>query len=282
MAMTHIDLIYITNKPQLAQYAQDSGVDRIMIDLEVLGKKERQKHLDTLISNHTLQDIKKVREVLDKAKLQVRVNPINPKSKDEIDKAISNGADIIMLPMFTRQQEVEKFISYVSGRAETTLLLETAQALGRLNNILQVENIDEIHIGLNDLRITMGLDFLFETLSGGIIEYLSEKINRQGIRFGFGGITRLGKGIIDSRLVLSEHIRLKSQVTILSRDFHGRAETLKELKQLNLKSEIKKIREYINYLSTVPEDILQLNKQKISQIITDYVNSLHKRSNEQN
>jgi hypothetical protein len=40
-----MEFIYITNDPELAQYAQDSDVDRIMIDLEYLRKRERQEHL---------------------------------------------------------------------------------------------------------------------------------------------------------------------------------------------------------------------------------------------
>ena len=41
----------ITNKPELASYAEECGVGRIFIDLEINGKQERQGHLDTLIAN---------------------------------------------------------------------------------------------------------------------------------------------------------------------------------------------------------------------------------------
>ena len=267
-----MEFIYITNDPELAQYAQDSGVDRIMIDLEYLGKRERQGHLDTVISVHSLQDISKVRKVLHKSKLQVRVNPIHSGSEREINEAISRGADIIMLPMFKTRQEVERFISIINGRAAVSLLLETSQALVRVDDILRIDCIDEVYIGLNDLHLSMGLDFMFELLSGGIVDYLATKIKNKGIRFGFGGISRLGKGILDSRLILSEHVRLGSQVVILSRDFHGRAGSLDELKKLmNQEDEIKKIRSYISYLSGLPEKELLRNKEKISHIVSEYI-----------
>lgn len=267
-----MEFIYITNDPELAQYAQDSGVDRIMIDLEYREKRERQGRLDTVISKHSLQDINRVRNVSHNSKLQVRVNPIHSGSEREINEVLSRGADIIMLPMFKTRQEVERFISIINGRVATSLLLETSQALVRIDDILRVDGIDEVHIGLNDLHLSMGLDFMFELLSGGIVEYLATKIKKKGIRFGFGGISRLGRGVVDSRLVLSEHVRLGSQIVILSRDFHGRARSLDELKILiNLEDEIKKIRSYISYLSGLSEKELLRNSEKISHIVSEYV-----------
>ena len=274
-----MEFIYITNNPELAQYAQDSGVNRIMIDLEYIGKRERQGHLDTVISAHSLQDINRERDVLHKSKLQVRVNPIHSGSEREINEVLSQGADIIMLPMFKTRQEVDKFISIINGRAAVSLLLETSQALVRVDDILRIDGIDEVYIGLNDLHLSMGLDFLFELLSGGIVEYVTTKIKKKGIRFGFGGISRLGRGVVDSRLVLSEHVRLGSQVVILSRDFHGRARSLDELKKLiNLEEEIKKLRSYVSYLSGLPEKELLCNSEKISQIVSEYVRNIHKKS----
>ena len=269
-----IEFIYITNNPELAQHAQECGVDRIMIDLEYIGKRERQGYLDTVISGHSLQDINSVREVLHNSKLQVRVNPIYSGSKKEINDVISRGADIIMLPMFKTSKEVDTFISIIDGRTIVCLLLETSQALVRVDDILRVKGIDEIYIGLNDLYLSMGLDFMFEPLSGGVVEYLATKIKKSGIRFGFGGISRLGKGTIDSRLILSEHVRLGSQAVILSRDFHSRAKSLDELKTLmDLKEEIKKIRSYIFYLLGVPEEELLRNREKIANSVWKYINT---------
>ena len=35
-----LNLMYITNNPEVALIAEETGVDRIMIDLEIIGKEE--------------------------------------------------------------------------------------------------------------------------------------------------------------------------------------------------------------------------------------------------
>ena len=213
----------IENDLELIKKYDSIGVDRIFIDLEIIGKKERQGHLDTVISNHSIQDIKKIKSNLKNSKLLVRINPINENSESEIETCIKNGADILMLPMFKTKKEVETFISFVNKRAKVCLLLETTQALCRIDDILELNGIDEIHIGLNDLHLSMNLDFMFELLSGGIVDYLSNKIKNKNIPFGFGGIATLDSGMISGEMILKEHIRLNSSMVILSRAFKNAA-----------------------------------------------------------
>jgi hypothetical protein len=245
----------------LAKYAEQSGIERIMVDLEILGKEERQGHLNTVFSKHTFDDVKNIRKVINKSKLLIRINPINENSKEEIDKAINLGADIIMLPMFKSKEEVEEFIKLVDGRVTTNLLLETSQALVRIDDMLEVDGIDEIHIGLNDLHLSMGLTFMFELLSGGIIEYLSKKIVSKNIKFGFGGVARIGQGTLDATLILSEHYRLNSSMVILSRDFKGYVESYEEIiEKINLKNEVEKINNYISELDDISDEELMKNR----------------------
>ena len=52
--------MYITNRPEIAQIAETAGVDRIFVDLEYIGKAERQGGMDTVQSHHTLEDVKKI------------------------------------------------------------------------------------------------------------------------------------------------------------------------------------------------------------------------------
>ncbi|MFC2128925.1 aldolase/citrate lyase family protein [Bacteroidota bacterium] len=267
-----MDLILITSNPDVAKYAEECHINTIMVDLEIIGKKERQGHLSTVISEHSLDDVSKIRNVISKSNLLVRANPIHENSKFEIDKIIECGADIVMLPMFTSAQEVKTFISYINGRARINLLLETPQALVRIDEILSIKGIDEIHIGLNDLHLSMGLIFMFELLSSGIVEYLSKKINSASIKFGFGGIARLGQGTLDSSLILSEHHRLNSKMVILSRDFHGNYDNLVELRNaLNLEIEVRKINQYLNKLNSFSDYQLNINqrylKEKVNEII---------------
>ena len=124
-----LKLMYITNSVDVALIAEKYGVDRIWIDLETLGKQERQGHIDSVKLKHSINDIKKISPKLTKSEMLVRVNPINPCSKEEIDKVIEAGADIIMLPMWKSLDDVKNFLTIVDKRVKTTLLLETKEAV---------------------------------------------------------------------------------------------------------------------------------------------------------
>ncbi|MEM6499827.1 MAG: aldolase/citrate lyase family protein, partial [Pseudomonadota bacterium] len=214
-----MDFILITNDPVRATAAQSAGVDRIMVDLEINGKVERQGHLNTVISKHSLDDVAALRTSLEASELMVRVNPVFNGSAAEIDACIDRGADRLMLPMFTTPEEVTRFLDMVAGRAKTSLLLETPQAMARIEAIATRQGVEEIHIGLNDLHLGLGLDFMFEILSGGLMDHCAAILNRAGIKHGFGGIARLDQGDLPSNRILAEHVRLGSSQVILSRDF---------------------------------------------------------------
>ena len=179
-----IKLMYITNNPEVALIAQSAGVDRIFVDLEYIGKEARQPG-DTVKSKHTLDDVKKIRGVISKSDLLVRVNPIHENSRYEIDTAIRNGADIVMLPYFKTADEVRQFLQNVDGRAKTNLLLETEEAVDCLDEILSLDGIDEIHIGLNDLHLSYHLQFMFEPLANGLVDHIIDKIKQYDIAYGF-------------------------------------------------------------------------------------------------
>ena len=62
-------LFFITNKLDIALAAEKAGVDRIWIDLEVLGKEERQKNLDSVKSRHSVEDIRIISSKLTKSEM---------------------------------------------------------------------------------------------------------------------------------------------------------------------------------------------------------------------
>lgn len=95
-----LELMYITNNPDIAMIADEAGVDRVWIDLEYKDKEKRQKGLDTVKSHHSVSDISKIKPLLKQAKMQVRVNHINDYSKEEIDSVIAAGAEYVMLPYY--------------------------------------------------------------------------------------------------------------------------------------------------------------------------------------
>lgn len=220
-----LKLMYITNRPEIAQIAETAGVDRIFIDLEYIGKADRQGGMDTVQSHHTLDDVKRMSDAITTAELLVRVNPIHDateqycSSEEEIHTAIENGADIVMLPFFKTVDEVKRFLSAANGHAKTMLLLETPEAVDIVDDLLYLEGIDSIHIGLNDLSLGYGKKFMFELLIDGTVEKLCTKIREKNISYGFGGIASLGKGMVPAEMIIKEHYRLGSTCAILSRSF---------------------------------------------------------------
>lgn len=77
-----LTLMYITNNSEVAQIAQKAGVDRIWVDMECIGKEDRQGGMDTVKNHHTIKDVKILRKVVTTSKLMVRINPIHEKTNE--------------------------------------------------------------------------------------------------------------------------------------------------------------------------------------------------------
>lgn len=266
------ELMYITNHTDVALAAEAAGVDRIWVDLETLGKEERQKNFDSVKSHHSLEDIAAIKSVLTKSKLQVRVNPVYEGSEAEIDQAITNGADILMLPMFKTVTEVEKFVDMVNGRAKVLLLLETREAEEIIDDILEVKGIDEIHIGLNDLHISHHLDFMFELMINGVVDGLCEKIRKKGIPFGIGGIAALGQGTLPADMIFAEDWKQGCSRVILSRGFIQPEEDMERFAKV-FKERVQDLRNYEKSLSEKKKDFFESNKEQMKAIIENIVES---------
>lgn len=215
-----LKLMYITNDPAVARIAVDAGVDRIFIDMEVLGKAERQGGMDTVQSHHVPADIAAVRSAIgDRAEIMARVNPLNPDSQAEIHAAVANGADVIMLPMWRMAEDLRQLVQMVGGRAKVMPLLETDAAAEHLADALRVPGVDQMHIGLNDLHLCYHRKFLFQLLTDGTVDKLCTQLRAVGLPFGFGGVGRPGSGALPAEYIIGEHYRLGSQYVILSRSF---------------------------------------------------------------
>lgn len=220
-----LKLMYITNKPEIAKMAENAGVDRIFVDMEYIGKTLRQGGMDTVQSHHTFDDIKNVATVLSKSELLVRINPIHEatneyiSSKEEIDRAIESGAQILMLPYFKTVSEVRQFVDIVGGRVKTMPLIETPEAADAIDEIASIKGVDELFVGLNDLSLGYGKKFMFEVLADGTIDKLASIIKVHNVPFGFGGLASISGGLLPGFMVLKEHYRLKSSSVILSRSF---------------------------------------------------------------
>ena len=219
-----IDLLTITNSPALAAACDALPGMRLFVDLERNGKAERQAGRNTFISTHQIGDVGRIKAVLRHARLMVRVNPYDPAqaaaAQAEVDEVIAQGADLIMLPMFTTAVQLLEFAGIVAGRVPLVPLLETAGALASLDDWITTPGMAEVFVGLNDLYLSLGCRFMFEPLVLGYVERVALAARQHGLRFGFGGIARINEGVLPGKDVLAEHLRLGSQAVILSRTFN--------------------------------------------------------------
>lgn len=215
-----IELIQITNDPAFARRCDALDGMRLWVDLERHGKAQRQAGRNTFISTHELDDVGRVKSALRRSRLMVRVNPLHDDSESEVEAVLSQGADLLMLPMFHDGDTLRRFCSVVKGRAPVVPLLETAGALATLGDWIDTPGIGEVYVGLNDLHLSMGDRFMFEPLARGDVDRVAHAARSRGLRFGFGGIARLDEGLLPGRDVLGEHLRLGSGAVILSRTFH--------------------------------------------------------------
>ena len=215
-----LEYFYITNSPDVAKACERAGIDRVFVDMEYIGKDKRQGGLDTVQNHHTVDDVKNLRAVLKKSKLLVRVNPIHDGSEKEINDVIDAGADIIMLPMWKTPAEVEAFIRMVDKRAKTLLLLETDEARLCIDKVLELDGIDEVHIGLNDLHLCQHKSFMFELYTDGTVDEIVSKLKAKNIKFGIGGVGKVNyPNTLPAENVLCEHYRLGSSMAIIARAF---------------------------------------------------------------
>lgn len=269
-------LFFITNKVDIALAAEKAGVDRIWIDLETLGKEQRQKNMDSVKSKHTIANIREVSKELSTSEMLVRVNPWNENSKNEIDEVVDAGADVIMLPYWKSVHEVECFIDAVAGRCKTNLLVETKEAVECIDTVIALKGIDEFHIGLNDLQISYRNKYMFEPYANGLLDSLSEKFKEAGVPFGVGGIGNFGAGFIPSpEQLITEQYRLGSTATILSRSFCdvNKLGTIEKISEV-LKKNVSIFRELEDELVEMDQEQLEDNHQTIISEIADIVESL--------
>lgn len=213
-------LILLTNDPALAA-AADSCVQRIGIDFEHIGKAERQAGYDTRLSRHDWSDLATIARALKRAKPFARLNPVHDGTEEEIETALSCGAQVLMLPFFRACEEVERFVALVRGRAEVMALVETASSFVRVREILAVRGIDELMIGLNDLRLQLGVANHFEVLVSPIMDGVCAVMRKDGRPFSVGGVARAGDAgmPIPSELVYAQYPRLGASGGLLTRGF---------------------------------------------------------------
>jgi hypothetical protein len=214
--------IVITNNIKEAEVYKNA-VSVIMVDLEREGKQKRQAGKNTWISDHTMDDARKLKTFLkgSSTELWVRCDFLLPtdKLKVHLEEIVDIGVDAIMVPMFEEWEDVHRIIKWLNNKVRVIPLIETKHALTTIDKYSVFENIDYIHFGLNDLSIQLKSDFLFDVLFDWRFILALEKLRHDGQMFGIGGLMPVGTGFIDSRELLKYHAYFGSKGFIVSRGF---------------------------------------------------------------
>lgn len=193
-----------------------NGVGGLIIDLETVGKVDRQLGFDTQINDHSINDIAVIRAQSDGHLLCRLSSPIAP--VNEINAVIDAGANELIVPMITSLDQAERIVNLNKGRAKLTLMVETKDAV-KVTRELSELSIDRVYVGLNDLRISRKTPSIFSPMLDGLLEEIRTSV--KGVEFGFGGLTLPSKGApIGSKHLFNEMARLGSDFTFLRRSFY--------------------------------------------------------------
>lgn len=282
MTRTHLPkemtFLMIVNDPEIARFAHESGVARLFVDLEYMGKDTRQKGLDTWKSGQTMADVTRIREAVPEGHLLVRINPLHDGTQAELDEVLARGADSVMLPMFRSRDELAWFLDLLAGRAQAVPLIETTDALKAVPGICETLPLDRLHIGLNDLHLDLKLDFMLQPLGEGLLDEVAEAFHTHGIRFGIGGIARAGEGIVSPEYLLGEHVRLGSDAAILSRTMHRSAPDLASLRAaIDFPTELAKLQAIYAGFQRADAATLERNRIETARRIRDGVTLIRNR-----
>jgi hypothetical protein len=241
-----MELLLFTTAPDEAARARDAGVRGVVVDWEVDGKDERQSGFDTEINRGTPADLERLRGVSG-IERWCRVNRMSPRTRDEVELALSHGATHILLPMVESAGEVERFLEWTRGRCHPGILVETAPAVERAAELARLP-LELVYVGLNDLRISRGTTSIFTAMVDGTVEELRRIFS--GVRFGFGGLTVVdgGQPIACLRL-LEEMARLRSNFSFLRRSFR------RDIAGRDMRAEVARLEEaWQRLLARTPEE----------------------------
>lgn len=142
--------------------------------------------------------------------------------------------------------------------------------------------VDEAHIGLNDMHLSYGLTFMFELLSNGLVENMCQTFKKYNIPYGFGGIAKIGEGLLPAERIIAEHYRLGSTRAILSRSFCDNQYVDFDKWKREFQLGINQIRLFESLLPLLPEtyfanNIIEVKKSvdKVVKIIKEHKNGFN-------
>ena len=200
---------------ELTGQAIAAGASGIVVDWEYGDKERRQNLYDTQINRHGEEELMAARALTD-SHILCRINGGETLSQEEVDRAISLGADELLVPMVTSVAQIERVLGWVQGQVGVALMIETEEAVTLAEELGQLP-ISKVYVGLNDLSIARKSRNLFMPMVDGTVDAIRPHFK---VPFGIAGLTHpaLGKPI-PSLLLLREMQRLQCSFTFLRRSF---------------------------------------------------------------
>ncbi len=211
-------LLAFSADPGYAAQAAAAGVDGIVVDWERRDKARRQADADTEINQDTPEDLRAVRSMV-ACRVLCRIDGPGSHTAEQLEEAITCGADEILLPMVRSTAEVAHALQIVAGRADLGILVETSDAVRRVDELAALP-IAHAYVCLNDLAIERGTSSIFGALVDGTVAAVCESLRRAGVPCGFGGLTLPDRGApVPCRLLIGEMARLGCSFSFLRRSF---------------------------------------------------------------
>ncbi len=230
---TDIELIFFATEPATVEAADRAGMDGFIVDWEDRCRFQRQHAASDTAPPDTAEDLECVASHA-RRPTWCRINQAGDWTRDEVELAITLGADVILLPMVRGPNEVATFLSLVAGRVQTGILVETVEAC-RCARQLAALPLDRVYTGLFDLSISRGHKDMFSPLTDGTVERLRNAFRNTS--FGVAGLTTLDGGNPIPCLDLMGHlVRLGCDFTFLRNSFK------RDLAGRNLQNELLRIR----------------------------------------
>lgn len=165
--------------------------------------------------------------VLRRAQLFARCDPAVP---GQLERLAARGVAFVMLPMFRDPAQVADAIQRCGPGVRVVPLVETAAAVERIEEVVAVPGVEEVHVGLNDLSLELGLANRFAVLVHPAVERVAAAARAAGVRLGLGGIGRAGQEDlpVPASLIYARHAALGAGAALLSRSFLEGGATLAE------------------------------------------------------
>jgi hypothetical protein len=240
-----------TSDPELARRADAAGVDRIGLDLERDGKRARQAGRGTWVSPHDEADLGPLAAAVERAALFARVEPARAGGVEQAARLAAAGVRVVMVPMFRGADEVAEIAAAAPGAAIVPLV-ETPDGVAAIEEVLAVPGVDEVHVGINDLSLALGLPNRFAVLCSPAVERVAAVARDRGARLGVGGLGRARQpGLpVPADLVYARQAQLGATSALMSRAFVAGA-------AVDLPREVARARERMAWWRAQPADRLE-------------------------